>query len=70
MANSDEVVVVSVGDTMLGDRASPTLRREGWDYPFRRLGELIGRGDLLASISTVLERTNIWEGQGRVKGIE
>ena len=47
MANSDEVVVVSVGDTMLGDRASPTLRREGWDYPFRRVGELIGRGDLL-----------------------
>ena len=60
--------IVSVGDILLGDAASETLRRNGYGYPFERVSELLdgklvmGLGDwtfevLLVHVSLVgLER--------------
>ncbi len=41
------VVVASVGDMLLGDRAQKKLDRHGYDYPFRKVASLLADADVV-----------------------
>jgi poly-gamma-glutamate synthesis protein (capsule biosynthesis protein) len=52
-----EIVINAVGDVMLADRWAATIRKKGYDYPFRRITAELKTGDItIANLESPIAR--------------
>ena len=57
---AEEIIINAVGDVMLAGRWAATIRKSGYDFPFRAVSAELKKGDItLANLETPIARSGI-----------